>query len=106
MTIELLSGREHKVDYTPAAATAGGSLVTLGAKKCYTSTDLAAGERGAVAWPSGTATVRLPNGGGIAGSAGDQVDYDGTNAVAGAGFGFAAADFLATDASIEVVHDN
>lgn len=80
MAVKLLSGTQHKVDHTPGSALTAGDVVEMGDYAFIASVDIAAGELGSVAAPSGTATYVCPKStaGGSALAVGAAVYWDGT----------------------------
>ena len=110
MSVKLVSGTQHKVDYTPGSAVTAGDVVLIGSTLCIASVDLAANESGALNWPNGSATYEANNTDSLTFAAGDDVFYDIANAkiLASGGdgkIGVAPEAIAGTDALGKFVHE-
>ena len=110
MAAELYHGDPLMIDYTPTDAVVAGDMVDFGSYVIVAHRDIAAGELGAMAYPSGTAVYKIELGTGVSFAAGAAVTVDvatGKAEATGSAFGICAkaADQGAGDTYVYAVLD-
>jgi predicted RecA/RadA family phage recombinase len=110
MGIYFVSGTPTMIDHTPGSAVDAGDIVMLGGIPCIAHLDIAANVKGALAFPSGSATYRGTLKSGAVIAPGDSVWGDvATNTVSHSedefmGYAIEAKTQSATVTEVEFVH--